>query len=161
MLSYPHMSKKSFIGLILIFIAFLLLGWAMNRSTRPPSNTVPIQEVPAPQGMSLEIKTWNWVETLKSDDTVIKPRAEKPFTLTFKKDKTFSATTDCNGVGGDYTVTSEKLAFNNLVSTMMYCEGSQEGEFTKMLTETEGYHFTAMKELVLDLKADGGSVVLK
>lgn len=85
----------------------------------------------------------------------------KKFTLAFKKDGTFSGTTDCNRVGGSYEVNGNKITFENMMSTLMYCEGSQESDFTKMLGETESYLFTSKGELILNLKFDSGSVIFR
>jgi heat shock protein HslJ len=114
-----------------------------------------------PGRMTLNMKKWNWVNTLYSDDKIVKPATLNKFTLTFKDDKTFSASTDCNGVGGEYTVNGNKIAFTKMMSTQMFCEGSQEKDFTKMLTETDSYLFTSKGELVLNLKFDSGSVFFK
>ena len=81
------------------------------------------------------------------------------FALTFKSDKTFSATTDCNGVGGEYSLSGNKITFSNMISTMMYCDGSQEQDFVTMLNQVQSYMFTSKGELVLGLKLDSGSVV--
>ncbi len=113
-----------------------------------------------PSKMSLGMKTWSWVQTIYSNDTKVTPKTNK-FTLTFKANKTFSATTDCNGVGGEYIVSDEKISFTNMLSTLMYCKGSQEQDFTKMLSEAQSYMFTAKGELVFMLKYDSGSVIFK
>jgi len=108
--------------------------------------------------MTLDIKPWKWIRTTYNNDTEIKPKTDK-FVLTFKDGKTFSASTDCNGVGGEYTVTGNKITFTRMFSTEMYCEGSQESEFAKMLEQTQGFLFTSKGELVLELKLDSGSVI--
>lgn len=114
-----------------------------------------------PSKMTLGMKTWNWVNTIYSDDKIVKPIKADKFSLTFKDNKTFSATTDCNGVGGEYTVNGNKISFTKMMSTLMYCDGSQESDFSKMLSETGSYMFTSKGELVLLLKYDSGSVVFK
>ncbi len=114
-----------------------------------------------PARMTLGMKTWNWISTTYSDGKSVKPKAENKFTLTLKSDKTFSATTDCNSVGGEYTVTGNKLVFSRMLSTMMFCEGSQEQDFVKMLGGIDSFMFTSKGELVLELKMDSGSVVFK
>ena len=114
-----------------------------------------------PAKMTLGMKTWNWVNTKYSNDTVVTPRVSNKFTLTLKADKTFSATTDCNGIGGEYTVVGNKITFTKMMSTLMYCEGSQESDFSKMLNQTQGFLFTSKGELVLTLKMDSGSVIFK
>jgi heat shock protein HslJ len=114
-----------------------------------------------PTKITLGMKTWNWINTTYSNDTEIKPKTANKFTITFKTNKTFSATTDCNGVGGEYTVTGNKISFNKMMSTLMYCEGSQESDFTKMLGEVQSYMFTSKGELILGLKLDSGSMIFR
>lgn len=111
--------------------------------------------------MSLGMKKWEWVKTLYSDDKLVTPLKQNKFSITFKNDNTFSATTDCNGIGGEYTVKDGTLNFSNMISTLMYCEGSQEADFTKMLNETQSYIFTSKGELVLNIKFDSGSIFFK
>ena len=115
-----------------------------------------------PARMKLDMTTWNWEKTIYSDGKIVKPNVPKKFTLSFNtKDKTFSASTDCNGVGGEYTVVGDRITFDKMMSTLMYCEGSQESEFSKMLTNTDGFLFTSKGELVLTLKYDSGSVYFR
>ncbi|TSC51918.1 MAG: Uncharacterized protein LiPW41_685 [Parcubacteria group bacterium LiPW_41] len=111
-----------------------------------------------PAMMTLDMKPWRWVKTTYNNDTEMKPKIDR-FVLAFKNDKTFSASTDCNGVGGEYTVTGNKISFTRMFSTQMYCEGSQESEFAKMLEETQSFLFTSKGELILELKFDSGSVI--
>lgn len=113
-----------------------------------------------PNKMTLDIKTWNWLKTTYNDDTTIKPKTNK-FALTLKADKTFSATTDCNGVGGEYTISGNKITFTKMMSTQMYCEGSQEQDYSKMLGEVQSYLFTSKGELVFVLKNDSGSMIFR
>ncbi len=113
-----------------------------------------------PVKMTLGMKTWNWVRTTYNDGKVIVPKTNK-FMLTLKSDKTFSASTDCNGVGGEYVLSGDKITLNKMMSTLMYCEGSQEGEYSKMLSEVQSYHFTSKGELVFDFKTDTGSMIFK
>ncbi|MCX6753021.1 MAG: META domain-containing protein [Candidatus Nomurabacteria bacterium] len=111
--------------------------------------------------MNLNMKTWNWINTIYRDGKIIKPIKENIFSITFKKDNTFSVTTDCNSAGGEYLLNGNKIIFNNMMSTMMYCDGSQEGDFIKMLNETQSYMFTSKGELIFNLKPDTGSIVFK
>lgn len=110
--------------------------------------------------MNLGMKTWKWIKASYSDGKEIKPTKDV-FTIIFKKDGTFAATTDCNGVGGSYTSTKSALTFGNMISTLMYCDGSQESDFRKILENTQSYLFTSKGELVLNLKLDSGSVYFK
>lgn len=123
-----------------------------------------VQDFPGeadPARMTLGMKTWVWQSALYNDGRRITPNRPGAFTLTFKDDGTFSAATDCNGVGGKYTATTTALSFGEMMSTMMYCEGSQEGDFRNVLSGTAGYHFTSRGELILDLKYDSGSAVFR
>lgn len=113
-----------------------------------------------PDRMKLSMKTWVWNKTVYSDDKEVKPRLES-FSLTFKDDKSFAVTTDCNSMGGMYTLTDKSITFGNIFSTKMYCENSQETDFVKMLEQTQSYLFTSKGELVLVLKFDSGSVFFR
>ncbi|HRH25432.1 MAG TPA: META domain-containing protein [Parcubacteria group bacterium] len=114
-----------------------------------------------PNRMKLTMKTWNWVNTLLNDGTTITPKIENKFSISFKEDGTFSAATDCNGVGGNYVTKDSYIVFSQMMSTLMYCEDSQESKFTEFLANTSNFHFTSKGELVLDLKFDSGSVIFR
>jgi heat shock protein HslJ len=111
--------------------------------------------------MSLTMKSWTWMQTLSRDNNEIRPRKPDAFTLTFNTDQSFSVKTDCNTVGGKYAVEGDTIMFSNMMSTLMYCDGSQEGLFTEMLSNSESYHFTTKGELILDLKSKSSSVILR
>lgn len=153
---------------IIILIAgyFLYMYWALGNDSAP--GQVPneiIGENPEgeadPSRMTLTMTTWRWQSALYNDGRVIRPNKAGAFTLTFMADGTFSATTDCNGSAGKYIATKDGLAFTEMASTLMFCEGSQETQFFQMLANTSGYHFTSKGELILDLKFDSGSVVFR
>lgn len=114
-----------------------------------------------PDVMTLDMKKWQWVSALYEDGRTITPKKPDAFTLTFTKDGRFSASTDCNGVGGEYTTKDDVIAFDKMMSTLMFCEGSQEAEFSELLTNTTGYSFSSKGELLLHLKFDSGTVVFK
>lgn len=114
-----------------------------------------------PSRMSLGMKPWVWLSALYNDERVVKPAKPGVFVLTFGSDGTFTAKTDCNSMAGSYTANSANgtIAFTEIASTLMYCEGSQEQVFASLLETTSGYHFTSRGELILDLKFDSGSAV--
>jgi heat shock protein HslJ len=114
-----------------------------------------------PSRMTLDMKTWNWIFALYNDGREVLPKMPNKFSLTFLADGGFSATTDCNHLGGKYSVNGSQISFGELVSTLMYCEGSQENEFSQLLTNTTSYHFTSRGELIFDLKFDSGIVVFR
>lgn len=114
-----------------------------------------------PARMTLDMQTWKWIETSYNNDTKVLPKKADTFTLIFKKDGTFSAATDCNGVGGIYTVQGNTITFGEMMSTLMYCEGSQESTYTGMLTAAHSFFFTSKGELVFDLKFDTGTMTFR
>lgn len=114
-----------------------------------------------PAVMKLDMKKWNWVSTKYNDGKNIVPRTENKFTLTFNKPKNFSATTDCNGIGGEYILSGNKISFDKMMSTMMFCENSQENDFSKSLGEVQSYYFTSKGELIFNLKLDSGTMIFR
>lgn len=113
-----------------------------------------------PARMTLGMTKWNWIKTTYNNDTEVVPKKAGAFTLDFKDGKV-SVSTDCNGMGGSYEVLDNKLKFGDMATTLMYCEGSQEGDFSKMLGEVDSFFFTNKGELVLELKLDSGSMIFK
>lgn len=73
--------------------------------------------------------TYIWVETVKDDQTLV-PKKPGVFALTFSEG-TLSGTTDCNGFSGSYTREGDSLSIGALAMTKMFCEDSQEMEFTQ------------------------------
>jgi heat shock protein HslJ len=135
---------------ILIIIIILIAGWYFFINKETDQNV-----------MSLDMKTWQWVKTAYNNDTELVPNNPEAFTLTFKDDDTFSATTDCNAMGGGYEVEENKIIFSDIFATEMYCEGSQEFEFSSMLSEIQSFFFTDRGELILEIKFDSGSSIFR
>lgn len=114
-----------------------------------------------PNIMTLEMKTWTWLKTTYNNDTEVTPKNVEAFTLNFNTDGTFSATTDCNSIGGNYSTEDNKISLGEMMSTQMYCEGSQEQEFSSMLREVQSSFFTSKGQLILELKFDTGSIIFE
>lgn len=113
-----------------------------------------------PDRMTLDMHTWRWIKTTYNNDTELIP--EKEFTVTFKDDGTFTATTDCNNVTGSYDVEDRRITFNDMASTEMFCgDESQEGDFVSMLGQIQSFFFTSKGELIFDLKFDSGSSIFR
>lgn len=113
-----------------------------------------------PDIMTLDMKTWKWVKTIYNNDTELVLGDPDAFTLTFA-DGNFSATTDCNSMSGAYSVENNSISFDSIITTLMFCEGSQEQEFSAMLNEVQSFFFTSKGELVFDLKFDSGSAIFQ
>ena len=113
-----------------------------------------------PSRMTLDMKTWNWVGGLLNNGESIIFKKPEAFTLALKEGR-FSAKTDCNSITGSYTASSGLITFSNMAMTKMYCEGSQESEFIKLLENSIGYHFTSRGQLIFDLKFDSGNFTFR
>ncbi len=109
----------------------------------------------------INTKVWHWVSLIYNDGKKIVPNVPEKFALAFKDDGTFSASTDCNGIGGSYTVKDNQITFSNMLGTLMYCEGSQEDDFKKMLEQTQSFFFNEKQEMIFNLKFDSGSAVFR
>lgn len=114
-----------------------------------------------PARMMLQSKTWYWEKTVYNDGTVHVPNKPGVFSLAFGQDGRVAVTTDCNTMGGSYRVDGNQLQFEQMVSTRMHCEGSQEQLFSKMLDSVSSYFFTDDEQLVLEIKYDSGSILLR
>ncbi len=113
-----------------------------------------------PAVMKLDMNKWNWISATDKTGTNTVPKKAGVFTLTFKKDGSFGASTDCNGIGGNYAVTGSRIVFSKMMSTLMYCEGSQEDQYRKILEDATNFEFTSKGELVFVLR-DGGKAVFR
>ncbi len=106
-----------------------------------------------PAKMTLDMKKWTWVSAKDADGKTLIPKNPTKFTLTFAKGGQLSIGTDCNGGGARYTVKGTSITINQMISTMMFCEGSQEQEYNKLLSSVTSFAFTSKGELILSTKA--------
>ncbi len=104
--------------------------------------------------------TWLWKETQYSNDEIIAPVDSTQFKAQFTTDGQFSSSTDCNTVGGSYTVDSNNLSFGAMFATKMACmDETLEMEYSNMLAEVTSYMIDDNGNLVLMLKYDTGSMI--
>ncbi len=160
--------KYLFAGLVIVFPALVIV---IKKSEPVVENTqinTPIERVAEnPEGeadptrMTLFIPEWKWISAQYNDGKELQPKTVGDFVLTFKKDGTFSAKTDCNGIGGNYTVKDNKITFGEMMGTLMYCEGSQEAEFRKLLEGASSFFFTNRGQLIIELKYDSGTATFR
>ncbi len=120
----------------------------------PPGSTLP------PRTSEITRVTWIWKTMILADGTVINPKKSDAFTMTLGDDGRVQGTTDCNGFGGEYVFGSDGIiSFGPFMSTQMYCEGSQEQEFTKYLMDGTQMKIDATGSLVISIKDNGGQIV--
>ena len=170
------MNIKTIFGVIflaaVIFAMTLLIK--VPKAGAPQEAPAPIIEIPtslpklpadspaAPSAESVVGITWEWKHTVKEADSIITPRKAGAFTMTLTADGKVNGTTDCNGFGGDYQLASDGiLTFGPFMSTLMFCEGSQEPEFVADITNVGRAAINSEGDLVLLLKDDQGAVVFK
>lgn len=97
---------------------------------------------------------WIWQAT-SEDGKIVEPKDKDKFTISFNtSDKTMNATTDCNTIFGPYTVNAaNEITFGALGMTRMYCEGSQETEFSDGLSKVKKFYFNGSGALVLEFSS--------
>lgn len=86
----------------------------------------------------LPSKKWFWAKTVEGEITssnpvTITPKKTDVFSLAFSSDGNVTGTTDCNTFSGSYSIEGNQIKFGNFMSTLMYCEDSQEQEFVQMI----------------------------
>lgn len=156
-------SNRQSLLLVLGVAIVLLIGyffWNSTQVTTPNSSTDMSNGQVSSTPASLTGATWVWQMTQMNNDDVIQPNAEGVFTLTFTEDGQVFGTTDCNNFRGSYTVGDDNmLTFTPFASTLMFCDGSQEAEFTQIVSNSDSFMFDAGGNLVLMLKFDSGSSI--
>lgn len=126
-------------------------------TTTPPTPSTDTPSVVALR--SLTGKTWHWISTTYNTQAKTTPKDSTRFALAFRADGTFSSTTDCNGVGGKFTLTGSSLTFSEMMSTLMYCEGSQENEYRAIFNQGHTYSILKNGDLRIDLKDNAGYAI--
>jgi heat shock protein HslJ len=116
---------------------------AYSLSVKQPSSTTPgVTSTSSPSTSSLQGTSWLWVSSTEKG-TVTTNKTPTKFILKFGANTMMESSTDCNGVGGSYALSSSKgIAFSNFISTMMFCEGAQESTYTAHLLKVTSYTVT-------------------
>ncbi len=81
--------------------------------------------------------------------------------LSFDQNGQLGGNVGCNGFGAEYTVSGDEIAFEGIVSTMMYCEATaaQENGVLGVLSNSPLKFDLAGDTLTL-ISADGASVIV-
>ncbi len=156
------MNKNITIVIIVLVLVVGGLVFFKNQSVEAPAGKLPAGSVPAGDFDRAKDQVWTWEKTVMGDGTTVLPKKAEAFTITFASDNKVSGTTDCNRFGGSYQVGSDGiLTLGSLVSTKMFCEGSQEEEFTTAVAKTGHYIIDEAGNLALLLSADSGTIFFK
>ncbi len=127
-------------------------------STSTPTVSIQITETPTPSSSSSQVvspnatsststtspisileKKWLWVSTVTKNKPAITPKKVDTFSITFNKNDTLSGATDCNKIMGGYKLSTTTISFSPLAMTRMFCENSQETEFSSPLQGIKNY----------------------
>jgi len=92
-----------------------------------------------PADPELYTSSWVWVQTELSGGEPVEAPTNKAFVLSFDGNGRVTSQTDCNSLGGIYSVDGEVLSMGQFVSTLMYCEGSMEGVYAEQLGLVNSY----------------------
>ncbi len=175
-------STRTFWSVVVLVVAIAVVGWVIYAGKQVPAPQPPAGEVPSdattgsteqPKGKlpagsvapgtaeQVRAGTWVWTKTVNADESVVAPKKPGVFTLKFEQDGRVTGKTDCNGFGGTYTLGSDGIiSFGPFMSTQMYCEGSQESEYSTAVSAS--HHYTVNDtELVLQRDGKGGAVYFK
>ncbi len=109
-----------------------------------------------PAGVPI-LGTWSWQKTVMSNGTVVTPKKVDTFSITFTNDGKVEGTTDCNSFSSSYSQPATgAITFGPLASTKMFCEGSQEADFTTPFSQVRTYTVAGTN---LTLKLSGGGTM--
>jgi heat shock protein HslJ len=101
---------------------------------------------------------WTWLRTEIAGGQIMAAPVGK-FVISFDGEGNMTSTTDCNSLSGTFEVNGNQLTFGPFISTLMYCDGSLEGEYSGQLSKTERYIIQGQgTELRLSL-SDGGVMI--
>jgi heat shock protein HslJ len=81
--------------------------------------------------------------------------------IKFESNGQISGNVGCNGFGGNYEVTGDKITFNSIMSTMMYCEETslQEQAVLSVFSDSMKLQFQMNGDTLTIISADGLSAV--
>lgn len=97
---------------------------------------------------------WNWIQTVVPGGRVVMPRAGASFRISFDAANRFDIKGDCNSIAGRYVVWGPgDMSMENIMSTEMYCENSQESDFMNTLSRVTAYKIEG-DTLTFDIEGD-------
>ena len=137
----PNESLKVYID------AQISLRETMDSSVKKPTiivkkfhKLVP-KEVCQHNGSKANLTNTYWKLTVLNDKALSKNATNTKEVHIILSDGNYKGYSGCNGMGGSYTVSEDKISLSNIgmATTMMFCEGSVEPEFLKTLTNIYRY----------------------
>jgi len=80
--------------------------------------------------------------------------------IEFGSDGRMSGNVGCNGFGGDYKVSGNKITFGPVMSTMMFCEAVADQESKTLAVFQESANFVFDGNTLTITSLDGNSVIV-
>lgn len=125
---------------------------------------VSAQEATPQVGGGIESIRWELQQIAESNGSVTAPDVPANYWIQFGSDGRVYIQADCNRAGGPYTLSGSQLTFGAMFSTLILCgENSIADTFLLTLGSVASYVVTtdASDQLVLNMKADGGSLIFQ
>lgn len=148
------MNKK--ILLLIVFFSVVCAGYVTFAKLRYQSSANDAEKQKITKNL-LENTTWVWAQNKDTRGQNILPINATRFEISFEKDH-FSSTTDCNGVSGSYMTDGHILKIKDMMSTMMFCENSDQQLYTASLSDSAYFKIEGDK-LVIGLVNDSGLMI--
>ncbi len=132
-----------------------------DSSARGTSLSMMKSASPIPSPKESILSTWVWQKAILYSGETLSPKNIGDFTLTFQADNKVAGNTDCNGFVASYFIDeSSQLNIGPLATTLMYCEGSQEGIFTDYVSKSSRYQINATdNNLIIYLENNLGYLI--
>ncbi len=144
--------------LVLGTIAAALMNQYPAQQYDTPVPVTPTVIVSTTTVSTLKNKTWLWESSVDARGVEAEPANPDDFELTFGAGGTLTSTTDCNSLGGSYSVNGEVLSIGSLVATEKFCsEESLEQAYARLLGLV-GSHIIEGNTLTLILLKDAGTM---
>ncbi len=100
--------------------------------------------------------TWYWINATFADGTVLTPNKELVYGLQFESNGDINILSDCNNIAGRYSTKNKSLQISELVTTLKFCENTQETEFMQLVEKVQSY---TLVDNLLGLTLSDGAIV--
>jgi heat shock protein HslJ len=83
------------------------------------------------------------------------------YKLNFKEDLSFSSSSDCNNIGGNFEIFEQQVRFKNILRTQKYCMKSNEDNYVSGLSNVSEINFNNKEELILKFKNSNSYMIFR
>lgn len=139
--------NKKIIGIVVLLLAVVVIAISAINLSRDTKEGAVVNgnngtSSTDNSSLGLEENRWMWEKIVYSSDEELLANNPDEFILSFDSDdKRYFSSTDCNNVSGAYEIKEGgEINLLDSVSTLMFCEGSQETEYVQALNGIIKYH---------------------